>query len=68
MIYLSTILRMEVSATPVIGPEVSGDCVTSRKGARYSIGATCDQSARRQSIVGTREHHSGTASVYCYAV
>ena len=39
-------------ATPVMGPEVSGDCVTSRKGARYSMGATCDQSAHSMNQCG----------------
>ena len=37
--------RTEVSATPVMGPLVSGERMTSRNGARYSSGSTLPQSA-----------------------
>ena len=38
-------LLSEVRAVPVMGPLVSDDRMTSRKGPRYSSGSTTDQSA-----------------------
>ena len=45
MTYWSNILHMDVRATPVMGPLVSGDLMTSRKGPRYFSGSTAAQSA-----------------------
>lgn len=45
MMYASRNLATAVSATPVTGPLVSGDLITSIKGVRYSRGSTVVQSA-----------------------
>ena len=45
MMKVLSMRHREVSATPVMGPLVSGERMTSRKGCRYSRGSTRDQSA-----------------------
>ena len=52
MMYASKNLETAVKATPVIGPLVSDDLITSMNGVRYSIGSTADQSEGEKSLVG----------------
>ena len=44
-VYSSSMRQTEDRATPVMGPLVSGERITSRNGPRYSSGSTSDQSA-----------------------
>lgn len=52
--FWSSMRRTEVSATPVMGPLVSCERMTSRNGARYSMGFTFCQSATRALGEGSR--------------
>lgn len=44
-VYSSSMRVTDVNATLVMGPLVSGERITSRKGPKYSSGSTSDQSA-----------------------